>query len=416
MPEGKFHGKRIVLGVTGSIAAYKAVSLVRTLVREGGDVSVVMTDSATRFVAPLTFEVLSQHPVARDLFSNHEVMPHLTLSESADLFLIAPATANTLTKCALGLADDLLSTMVLTARCPLIVAPAMDGGMWDHPTVVEHTRVLRNRGVIVLDPEEGPLASGHHGVGRFPEEEKILGAMISVLLRRCDWAGHRVLVSAGPTREPIDAVRFISNPSSGKMGYALARAAADRGAEVVLVSGPTGLPKPAGVDFVPVVTAEDMHQALAAKFSWATMLVMAAAVGDFRPRYPSRDKIKKKTWTGEPVEVEETIDILKALSPQRTHQLMVGFAAETSDLVENGKEKLEQKDLDLVVINSVAGPQSAFGDDTNEVILLTRNGEITRLDRMPKRVLADRILDKVQTLTARVRQDIGRPPVQARSV
>ena len=396
MSEKALQGKRIVLCVTGSIAAYKAVSLLRTLVEDGAEVSVVMTSSATQFVAPLTFEVLSGRPVLQRLFADTHPMPHLKVTEDADLVLVAPATANCLAKCALGLADDLLGTLFVAARCPIVMAPAMDVEMWDHPAVAAHTRTLRERGVVVLEPEEGPLASGLLGKGRLPAEPVILDAVCARLAALRDWAGQRVLVSAGPTREPIDAVRFITNASSGKMGYAMAEAAAHRGAEVLLVSGPTALPCPPNVTRVSVTTAEEMYQELDARFSWATVLVMTAAVGDFRPRNPSSAKVKKHQWDGEPLELERTPDILQALSRKRTHHVLVGFAAESEDLLTNGRKKLHQKDLDLLVVNRITGPQSAFGNETNEVILLPRHGTPIEVERLPKRLLADRILDTVQ--------------------
>lgn len=404
MSEHTWRGKRIVLGVTGSIAAYKAVSLLRTLAQEGADVSVVMTSAATRFVAPLTFETLSGRPVRQDLFAAEESMPHLQGTQEADLVLVAPATANCLTKCALGLADDLLSTLLLAARCPIVMAPAMDGDMWNHPALVAHVRTLRERGVVVLDPEEGPLASGLVGTGRLPAERTIVDAVHARLSRQParavadgrDWTGQRVLVSAGPTREPIDAVRFMTNASSGKMGYAVAAAAAERGAEVVLVSGPTALPVPPNVRPISVLTAEDMYQALDARFAWATVLIMTAAVGDFRPRHPVPAKMKKHEWNGMPVDLERTPDILESLSRKRTHQALVGFAAESEDLLANGRKKLHQKDLDVIVVNRITGDQSAFGSDTNEATLLPRHGEPRHLGRLPKRILADRILDMVQ--------------------
>ena len=287
-------GKQIVLGVTGSIAAYKAVALLRTLLREGAIVHVVMTQSATKFVTPLTFEVLSGHPVSTDLFEAHQEMKHLSLPEQADAIVIAPATANCLARAALGLGDDLLSTMLLTAQCPLIVAPAMDGGMWTHPSVTEHVSTLRARGTIVVNPEEGPLASGRIGQGRLAEEGTILEAIQTALAPRRDWQGHRILVSAGPTQEPIDPVRFISNRSSGKMGYAIAEAAQARGAQVVLVTGPTALPAPRGVEVVSVATAEDMTKALSVRLAWSTTVIMAAAVADFRPKHPASEKIQKQ--------------------------------------------------------------------------------------------------------------------------
>lgn len=404
MSEKALHSKRIVLCVTGSIAAYKAVSLLRTLVEDGAEVSVVMTPSATQFVAPLTFEVLSGRPVLQRLFADGQPMPHLQATEGADLVLVAPATANSLAKCALGLADDLLGTLFVSARCPIVMAPAMDVEMWDHPAVAAHTRTLRERGVVVLEPEEGPLASGLTGKGRLPAEHVILDAVRSRLALQRDWSGQRVLVSAGPTREPIDAVRFITNASSGKMGYAMAEAATQRGAEVVLVSGPTTLPCPPNVTRVSVVTAEEMHRELEARFAWATVLVMTAAVGDFRPRNSSSEKIKKHEWTGEPLELERTPDILHALSRKRTHHVLVGFAAESESLLDNGRKKLHQKDLDLLVVNRIAGPQSAFGNETNEVILLPRHGTPIEVERLPKRVLADRILDTIRE------QRISSPP------
>ncbi|HWI69369.1 MAG TPA: bifunctional phosphopantothenoylcysteine decarboxylase/phosphopantothenate--cysteine ligase CoaBC, partial [Nitrospiraceae bacterium] len=299
-------GKQIVLGVTGSIAAYKAVLLLRTLLREGAVVHVVMTQSATKFVAPLTFEVLSGHPVLTDVFEAHQEMKHLSLPEQADAIVIAPATANCLAKSALGLGDDLLSTMLLTAQCPLIVAPAMDGGMWTHPTVREHVGILRARGTIVVDPEIGPLASGRTGQGRLAEEGIILEAIQAALAPRRDWQGHRILVSAGPTQEPIDPVRFISNRSSGKMGYAIAEAAQARGAQVVLVTGPTALPVPRGVEVVSVVTAEEMLKALSARLAWSTTVIMAAAVADFRPTHPASQKIKKQGRTAQTLDLERT--------------------------------------------------------------------------------------------------------------
>lgn len=407
---GKFDNTRIVLGVTGSISAYKAVSLLRTLVGEGAEVSVVMTAAAKQFVAPLTFEVLSKRPVYGDLFSEQDPMAHLTLTESADLLLIAPSTANTLSKSALGLADDLLSTVILAARCPIVMAPAMDGDMWNHPSVIEHTGTLRNRGVLVLDPEEGDLASGLVGKGRLPSEEVILEAVEASLARQQDWTGQRVLVSAGPTREPIDAVRFMTNGSSGKMGYAIAQAAAQRGADVVLVSGPTLLAPPANVESISVVTAEEMQQALQDRFSWATVLIMTAAVGDFRPRQVATHKIKKDEWVGEALELERTPDILAELSRQRTHQVLVGFAAETDNHIENGKRKLQKKSLDLIAINHVSGSDSAFGNETNALTVLTQSGDVLHLARMPKLLLAQRLLDIILPLTIMKKAGIQKTP------
>lgn len=399
-------GKRIVLGVTGSIATYKAVVLLRTLLSEGATVHVVMTQSAMKFVTPLTFEVLSGHPVSTDLFEAHQEMTHLSLPEQADAIVIAPATANCLAKSALGLGDDLLSTMLLTARCPLILAPAMDGGMWTHPTVREHVATLRARGTIVLDTEEGPLASGRIGQGRLAGEAAILEAIQTALAPQRDWQGHRILVSAGPTQEPIDPVRFISNRSSGKMGYAIAEAAQARGAQVVLVSGPTALPTPSGVEMIPVATAEEMMKALSTRLTWSTVVIMAAAVADFRPTHPVSKKIKKQDRTGHRLDLERTTDILASLSAQRTTQLIVGFAAETNDMIAHARNKLAAKGLDLIVANDVTIEGAGFGSDQNAATLIDRQGGITELPLMPKRTLADAILSHAQGLLRSSRRSI----------
>lgn len=391
-------GKRIVLGVTGSIAAYKAVLLLRALLREGASVQVVMTQSAVKFVTPLTFEVLSGHPVSTDLFAAHQEMKHLSLSEQADAIVVAPATANCLAKSALGLGDDLLSTMLLTAQCPLIMAPAMDGGMWSHPTVREHVETLRARGTVVVDPTIGLLASGQIGQGRLADEGVILEALQTALAPRQDWRGQRILVSAGPTQEPIDPVRFISNRSSGKMGYAIAEAAQARGAQVILVTGPTALPSPKGVEVVSISTAEEMTKALSTRLAWSTVLIMAAAVADFRPKHPVSHKITKQGPSDRTLDLERTTDILSLLSAQRTTQLMVGFAAETTDLIAHAKDKLTAKGLDLIVANDVTTPGAGFGSDQNAATLIDRQGNTTELPLMPKRALADAILSHAQAL------------------
>ena len=401
-------GKRIVLGVTGSIAAYKAVALLRTLLREGAMVHVVMTQSATKFVTPLTFEVLSGHPVSTDMFESHQEMKHLSLPAQADAIVIAPATANCLAKSALGLGDDLLSTMLLTAQCPLILAPAMDGGMWTHPSVTAHVGTLRARGTIVVNPEIGPLASGRIGQGRLAEEGTILKAIQTALAPQRDMQGHRILVSAGPTQEPIDPVRFISNRSSGKMGYAVAEAAQARGAQVVLVTGPTALPTPRSVEIIAVATAEEMTKALSAHLAWSTVVIMAAAVADFRPKHPASQKIQKQGRTSQTIDLERTTDILASLSAQRTTQLMVGFAAETSDLITHAKDKLTAKGLDLIVANDVTTLGGGFGSDQNAATLIDRQGAMTELPLMPKRALADAILDRAQELL-RTRQSSQAP-------
>jgi phosphopantothenoylcysteine decarboxylase/phosphopantothenate--cysteine ligase len=384
--------------VTGSIAAYKAVSLLRAMTAEGARVSVVMTRAAMNFVTPLTFEVLSGGPVSTDLFEAHHEMKHLTVPEEADALIVAPATANFLAKAALGLADDVLTTMLLTARCPLILAPAMDGDMWTHATVMDHVRMLRKRGVVVLDPEEGPLASGRIAQGRLAAEGTILQAIQHAVLPSLDWQGQHVLVSAGPTQEAIDPVRFISNRSSGKMGYAIAEAARDRGASVVLVSGPTSLTPPSGIDTVPVTTASEMSDALSRHFTWATVVIMAAAVADFRPKDAASHKIKKRQQTSLSLHLEPAQDILAMLSAQRTSQFLVGFAAETEHVEAHAQEKLVEKGLDLIIANDVSKEGSGFGSDQNAAVMLSRGGLRKELPLMSKRRLADTILTAVNHL------------------
>jgi len=357
-----------------------------------------MTAGACRFVTPLTFEVLSGAHVATDLFEAHQEMLHLSLPEQAQAIVIAPATANCLAKAALGLADDLLSTMLLTTQCPVIFAPAMDGDMWQHPTVVEHVATLRARGAIIVEPEDGPLASGRQGQGRLADEERILAAVHHAVHPRRDWSGRKVLISAGPTQEAIDPVRFLSNRSSGKMGYALAEAARARGADVVLVSGPTSIPAPAGVEYCPVITAEEMHKALTTRLDWSDTVIMAAAVADFRPARPSAHKIKKRRGPVTHLDLEATDDILCELRDRRTSQVLVGFAAETDDLLAHAKEKLHAKGLDLLVANDVTAPGSGFGSDTNRVWLLAREADPEELPLLSKRDVADRILDRILTV------------------
>ncbi|MBI3355584.1 MAG: bifunctional phosphopantothenoylcysteine decarboxylase/phosphopantothenate--cysteine ligase CoaBC [Nitrospirae bacterium] len=396
--QATLQGKRLVLGVTGSIAAYKAVSLLRALTREGASVEVVMTQAATRFVTPLTFEVLSGKRVTTDLFEAHEEMRHLSIPERAHAIIVAPATANFLAKAAVGLADDLLSAMLLTAKCPLVIAPAMDGDMWMNPTVADHVRTLRARGAILLDPEEGPLASGQIAQGRLASESRIVEAVQTALIPQEDWKGQRVLVSAGPTQEAIDPVRFISNRSSGKMGYAIAEAARDRGADVVLVTGPTALAPPCGVKVVSVTTAKEMADALCRHFGSSTVVIMAAAVADFLPKEQAAQKLKKRGRTALSLELETAPDILAMLSAQRTSQVLVGFAAETEHLVSHAKDKLIGKGLDLIIANDVTREGAGFGSDDNAAVILSRTGQQKEFGLMPKRQLADEILTAVQNL------------------
>ncbi len=394
------HGKELVLGVTGSIAAYKAAYLVRELTRQGAGVTVCLTEHATRFVGPLTFRTLSGRPVLTDLFDpgSAEAVEHVALAERADAVVVAPATANLLARAAHGLADDFLTTLLLAARCPVLLAPAMDGGMWSHPAVVANVARLRERGVTVLEPETGELASGLSGKGRLPEIEQIIEALLALLNPVRDLAGERLLVTAGPTREPIDPVRYISNRSSGKMGYELTRAALRRGARVVLVSGPTALAPPPGAVVVPVQTAEEMREAVLQHAADATIVIKAAAVADYRARHPSAAKIKgKRDLT---LELTPNPDILGELAARRPQAFLVGFAAETHDVAAHAREKLRSKGIDLLVANDVSRAGIGFEADDNEVLIVDRWGGECALPRMPKAALADAILSHVLAVRA----------------
>jgi phosphopantothenoylcysteine decarboxylase/phosphopantothenate--cysteine ligase len=393
-------GREIVLGVTGSIAAYKAVLLLRELTAAGARVTVCLSGNAKHFVGALTFRTLSGRPVLDDLFDPQSdvAVEHVAIAERAHAIVVAPATANLVAKAAHGIADDALTTVLLAARCPVLVAPAMDGGMWEHPAVVENVATLRRRGVTVLEPEAGLLASGLSGKGRLPEPPVIVEALLRVLTPLRDLTGERVLVTAGPTREPIDPVRYISNRSSGKMGYRLAAAAARRGAEVVLVSGPTAIAPPSGVTFVPVETAEDMREAVLHHAASATIVVKAAAVADYRSKAPSATKIKgKRDLT---LELTPNPDILREVAAAARAAFVVGFAAETHDVAANARAKLEAKGVDLLVVNDVSQRGIGFEAEDNEVTLLDRWGGNRALPRLPKADVADAILSHVLTLRA----------------
>lgn len=384
---------KVVLGVTGGIACYKALEIVRLLVQEPCSVRVVMTRAAAEFVTPLSFQTLSGEPVATDLFSltQESEIGHINLADSADLLVVAPATANAVAKLAAGIADDVLTTVALATRAPLLVVPSMNVHMLAHPMVQANLEKLRSVGCHVMEAASGYLACGYEGKGRLPEPAAIVEE-VHRLLRPGDLAGERVVVTAGPSREPLDPVRFLSNRSSGKMGYALARAAARRGAQVALVSGPTALAPPAGVRTVPVVTAHDMREAVLAEFDEATAVFMAAAVADYRPRSASKHKMKRG---GEAIRVEfvPNPDILAELGARKRSQVVVGFAAETESLLENARSKLHRKNLDLLVANDVTREDSGFDVDTNAVTLLDRDGAATPLPLMSKDALADRLCD-----------------------
>jgi phosphopantothenoylcysteine decarboxylase/phosphopantothenate--cysteine ligase len=389
----------VVLGVTGCIGAYKACEVLRELQKRGLDVRVVMTASATRFVTPMTFEALSQHPVFVDQFvlgAQGEIQ-HIGLADAADLLLVAPATANTLGKLARGIADDALSTLYTATRAPVLVAPAMNVNMFDHPAVVENLEILRSRGVGVIEPGTGYLACGWLGQGRLAEVSEIVAAALQALDRRRDMAGETVLVTAGPTLEDIDPVRFVSNRSSGRMGYRLAEAARDRGARVVLVSGPTALPRPFGIDVANVRSAEEMARAVGERLEEATIVAMAAAVSDYRPAVASPRKIKKAEG-GVALDMVRTPDILRTIGERKGSRFLVGFAAETEDLRENAGRKLVEKRLDLIVANEVGREGAGFATETNAALLMDAGGGIVDVPPTSKRALADRIWDRVAEL------------------
>jgi len=396
-------GKEIVLGISGSIAAYKAVLLLRELTARGAEVAVVMTAGAEHFVGPLTFRTLSGRPVLSNLFDpqSDEAVEHVALAERAHVFVVAPATANVLAKAAHGIADDFLTTLLLAARCPVLMAPAMDGGMWEHAAVQANVATLRERGVTVFEPEAGALASGLSGRGRLPEIESIVEEIERVLTPGRDLTGERVLVTAGPTREPIDPVRYLSNRSSGKMGHAVATAALRRGAEVVLISGPTALKPPAGAVYVPVQTAEEMREAALQHLGAASVVIKAAAVADYRVERPSPTKIKSGgKREGLSLDLVPNPDILKELAQKKGGAFLVGFAAETNDVRAHAAEKLRAKGVDLLVANDVSQHGIGFEADDNQVVLLDRWGGTLELPRMTKIQVAHAILDRVLALRA----------------
>ena len=383
----------IVLGVSGGIACYKAVELVRLLVKAGCSVQVIMTRSAMEFVTPLTFQTLSGHPVASETFNltQESEIGHINLADSADLFVIAPATANIIGKIANGIADDLLTTVLMATQAPLLIAPAMNIHMYENPILQENLRKLRRVGYHLLEPAEGFLACGYEGKGRLPDPEKI-AEEVQRLLKPKDLIGERFLITAGPNREPLDPVRYLSNRSSGKMGYALARAALRRGAAVALVTGPTALAAPAGARTTQVTTAAEMRAAVLKEFSTSTAVIMAAAVSDYRPVMRADKKIKHGKYPIE-LRLEPNPDILKELGAAKDGRLLIGFAAETEALTANAAKKLTEKNLDMIVANDVTQEGSGFDGDSNIATILDRTGATRALPLMSKDDLADRIFD-----------------------
>lgn len=390
-------GKKIVLGVTGGIAVYKAVDLVSRLRKAGCEVRVVMTEHAQQFVTPLTFKEISGNAVATSMWNaNQEFnVEHIALANWADAFLVAPATANILAKMACGIADDLLSTTLLAAQAPIVVCPAMNTGMYQNPATQENIAKLQERGVTVMPPAVGHLACGTSGPGRLPEPQQIVEFMSAFFAgREGDLRGLRVLVTAAGTREPIDPVRYVGNRSSGKMGYAVAQMAAERGADVLLISGPSALAAPPNVRLVNVETTNEMLEACLAAYGDVDIVIKAAAVADYRPRDVADQKIKKKTDDALTVVMDKNPDILKTLGAKKEQQVLVGFAAETQNLLANAREKVVKKNLDMIVANDVTAAGAGFNSDTNIVKFLFANGDVRELEQMPKVDVANKILDE----------------------
>lgn len=395
--------KRILLGVTGSIAAYKAADLASKLTQAGAQVDAILTEAAQKFVTPLTFQsVTGRRAYAdSDLWGNEAHVLHVGLGHTADLLVIAPCTANTLAELAHGQADSLLTVTALTSTCPLLIAPAMDGGMYDHAATQENLDTLKKRGAYILEPSEGHLASGLSGKGRLPETHELIGH-IRVILGRDGWlANRKVIVTAGGTQEPLDPVRVLTNKSSGKQGYALAQAALDAGAQVTLITTPTALTPPVGAEVVHVQTAKQMLDAVLSQSSDADVLIMAAAVADFRPKNAAQDKMKKEGGVPQ-VELEGTEDILKAVAGRRSEmkrlKVVVGFAAESRDLLENAANKLESKRLDLIAANDISASDAGFSVETNRVTLLFADGRKEALPLMSKMDTAETMIERIAGL------------------
>mgnify|MGYP003320060726 FL=1 len=391
-------GRRIILGVTGGIAAYKAVLLCRMLVDAGAHVTPVMTESAQKFVGKATFDALASEPVRTSIFDDLDPIPHTTLGQTADLVVVAPATARSIGSYASGISDDLLTAILVATRAPVVICPAMHTEMWEHPAVQDNLETLRSRGVTVVAPEEGRLAGGDLGSGRLAEPEKVF-EVITELLTNGDFNGRRVVVTAGGTREAIDPVRYVGNRSTGKQGYAIAEAALARGAEVTLIST-VDIEAPLGVDLVSVESASEMHEAVLERAD-ADVIVMAAAVADFRPVDVSDSKIKKDGGPPELV-LEATVDILSDLGSSKVPgQVVVGFAAETDELVAHASAKLERKNVDVIVANDVSAPEVGFAHETNEVTILEADGCLRHVSLRSKREIADEVLDTVAQILAR---------------
>lgn len=387
-------GKTIVLGITGSIAAYKAAEMASQLTQAGARVEVIMTEAATEFVSALTFRSITGRPVVTKMFelSSEYSVEHVALAEAADIVVIAPATANIIAKLAAGIADDMLSCTVLATTAPVVIAPAMEANMYNNAVTQDNLEKLKARDFIFTGPDYGRLASGKLGIGRLVDISHIVGTIKQVLGRCGDLDGKRIVVTAGGTREPIDPIRCLTNNSSGKMGYALAEAAIERGAEVVLISTPTALPSPVGVEIIAVNTAQEMYEEVKKAVIKADVLIMAAAVADYRPAKASKNKIKRQDSPGLTLELERTPDILDEV---KGNFIRVGFAAESDNLLANARDKLHKKLLDLIVANDITVAGSGIGADNNQVVMIDYEGNTNELPLLPKKEVADRILDKL---------------------
>jgi phosphopantothenoylcysteine decarboxylase / phosphopantothenate---cysteine ligase len=388
--------KTVVLGVSGGIAVYKALDIISKLRKKNINVHVIMTEGATEFVTPLSFQSLSQNHVVYDMFKepNHWEIQHISLAEKADLFVIAPATANIIGKIANGIADDMLSTTIMATKAPVIIAPAMNCNMYENPIVQKNIETLKTLGYSFVEPGTGRLACGDYGIGKLADADTIVDAIEMMLYKEKDFTGKKVLITAGPTREDIDPVRFITNRSSGKMGYALARAARNRGAEVTLISGPVELKPPGGINYIGVYSAEDMYNEVVNNVQEMDMVIKAAAVADYKPENISKLKIKKSE-DDLTFRMSRTKDILKEIGNNKNSQIVVGFAAESNDLIKNAKLKIEKKNLDMIVANDILSEDAGFGVNTNSVKIIRRDGEIIDIPNMSKDKVAHKILDVI---------------------
>jgi phosphopantothenoylcysteine decarboxylase / phosphopantothenate---cysteine ligase len=397
---GALKGKNIVLGVSGGISAYKSADLLRLLMKEGARVKVAMSANAKKFITPLTFRALSGSPVYQDIFEEigGDAMEHIGFAEEADLMAVAPASANAIAKMAHGLADDALSTLFVSFAGKVLIAPAMNDKMYLNPSVIENIKILKSRGIVVVEPEYGKLACGSEGKGKLADIETILKEVVKQFGKKDDFAGRNIVVTAGPTREAIDPVRFISNRSSGKMGYAIASEAAKRGGQVTLISGPTNLESPSGIETLYCERAEEMQRLVIDKFPECSALIMTAAVGDFSPENYEENKIKKNSNGGNVLKLKQNPDILSDIAARKDGQIVVGFAAESENIFENAVEKLQKKSMDLIVANNIVKSGIGFGSDYNEATLINKDRQVTHLDRMPKIELANLLLDEIAGL------------------